>query len=74
MEGWKVIYRVMLSLMKQASKDIMGLEFEQIFHYFREYPSTVNGQMIMAGSLKIPLKNKHIQQFADEWNRHAAGV
>lgn len=73
-EGWKVIYRVMLSLMKQASKDIMGLEFEQIFHYFRDYPSTVNGQVIMAGSLKIPLKSKHIQQFADEWNRHAAGV
>merc|ERR1712238_581936 len=72
-EGWKVIYRVMLSLLQHASKDILGLEFEQILNYFKELPTKVNGQAIMAGSLKISLKRKHIQQYADEWKLHAVG-
>ena len=70
-EGWKVVYRVMLSLLDHASKDILDLHFEQILDYFREYPSTVNGQAIMAGSLKIALKRKHIQKHVNEWRRHA---
>jgi len=72
-EGWKVIYRVMLSLMEEASRDILGLQFEGILHYLRDFPSSVNGQAIMARSLKIPLKRKHIQKHATEWRRSANG-
>merc|ERR1711862_1024000 len=71
-EGWKVIYRVMLSLLKHASKDVLGLEFEEILNYFRDLPSKVNGQVITAGSLKIALKTEHIQQYADEFRRRGA--
>mmetsp|Transcript_3009 Transcript_3009/g.6562 ORF Transcript_3009/g.6562 Transcript_3009/m.6562 type:complete len:1062 (-) Transcript_3009:140-3325(-) len=70
-EGWKVVYRVMLSLLEHASKDILDFQFEQILNYFRDFPSTVNGQAIMAGSLKIALKRKHIQKHVNEWRRHA---
>ncbi|KAL7539874.1 hypothetical protein ACHAXR_009684 [Thalassiosira sp. AJA248-18] len=72
-EGWKVVYRVMLSLLERASKDVLDMRFEDILHYFREFPSSVNGQEIMAGSLKISLKRKHIQKHVNEWRRHAGG-
>ena len=68
-EGWKVVYRVMLSLLGHASKDLTDKTFEDILNYFRDFPSTVNGQTIMAGSLRIPLKSKHIQNHVLQWSR-----
>jgi hypothetical protein len=68
-EGWKVVYRVMLSLLDHASKDLTDKTFEDILNYFRDFPSTVNGQTIMAGSLRIPLKSKHIQNHVLQWRR-----
>ena len=72
-EGWKVVYRVMLSLLAEASKDILDMPFELILGYFRDFPSKVDGQAILAGSLKINLKRKHIQKHVNEWRRHAGG-
>ena len=66
-EGWKVVYQVMLSLLDHASKDHTDKTFEDILNYFRDFPSTVNGQTIMAGSLRIPLKSKHIQNHVLQW-------
>lgn len=63
----------MLSLLEHASADILDRRFEEILNYFRDFPSTVNGQAIMAGSLKIALKRKHIQKHVTEWRRHAGG-
>lgn len=72
-EGWKVLYRVMLSLLEFASNDILHLQFEQILSYFRDFSMKVNGRVILANSLKIGLKKKHIQKHAKEWRRHAGG-
>ncbi|KAL3763418.1 hypothetical protein ACHAWU_001991 [Discostella pseudostelligera] len=73
-EGWKVLYRVMLSLLEFASKDIFDLQFEQILSYFRDFPTKINGRVILTSSLKIGLKKKHIQKHAKEWRRHAGGA
>ncbi|KAL3799554.1 hypothetical protein HJC23_008681 [Cyclotella cryptica] len=73
-EGWKVVYRVMLALMEAGSREIMSLHFEQILNFFRDFPQTVDGSKIMHASLKIPLKRKHIQKHVTEWRRsNAAG-
>jgi hypothetical protein len=50
-EGWKVLHRVMLSLLEFAPKDILNLQFEQILSYFRDFPTKVNGRIILASSL-----------------------
>lgn len=71
-EGWKVVYRVMLSLLDHASKDLLGLKFEGILNYFREFPKRVDGRTIMEGSLQIGLKRKHIQNYGNEWRMHAS--
>lgn len=68
-EGWKVVYRVMLALMESGQKDLLGLQFEEILNFFRDFPNTVDGSKIMNASLKIPLKRKHIQKHVTEWRK-----
>jgi len=51
----------------------LDMPFELILGYFRDFPSKVDGQAILAGSLKINLKRKHIQKHVNEWRRHAGG-
>jgi hypothetical protein len=68
-EGWKVVYRIMLALLKHAEGTLLELSFEPILHYLSSFPPKVDGQTIMQGSLKIGLKTKHIQKYAQEWRR-----
>jgi len=70
-EGWKVVYRVMLALLESAQADILSLSFENILGYLKDFPSTVDGPAVMAGSLRINLKRKHIQKHVNEWRRHS---
>lgn len=73
-EGWKVVYRVLLALLDHAAGDVLDLPFEGILQYFRHFPATVDGPTIMTGSLKIALKRKHIQKHVNEWRRHAGSA
>jgi len=68
-EGWKVVYRVMLALLEAAQADVLERGFEGILCFLREYPSTVDGAEIMAGSLRIKLKRKHIQKHVTDWRK-----
>ncbi len=68
-EGWKVVYRIMLALLKYAEGTLLELSFEHILHYLSSFPPKVDGQTIMQGSLKIGLKTKHIQKYAHDWRR-----
>lgn len=71
-EGWKIIYRVMLGLMKHAEGTLLHLSFEHILHYLSSFPRKLDGQTIMQEALKIGLKKKHIQKHACAWQRTAA--
>ena len=68
-EGWKVVYRTMLGLIKHAEGTLLHLSFEHILHYLSSFPGKVNGQTIMQESLKIGLKTKHIQKHTSDWQR-----
>ena len=66
-EGWKVIYRVMLGLLKHAEPTLLEMPFEDILMFFRDYPTMINGQTIMRGSLQIGLKRSHVQKYVNVW-------
>ena len=66
-EGWKVAYRVMLALLERASPILMKLRFEDILEYFKELPTFVDGDTVLEHAFKIPLKKKHIEKYAKEW-------
>jgi len=66
-EGWKIVYRVMLAILDDASPKLLKLHFEEILGYFRDLPSKVNGDAIFAKVFAIPLKHRHIEKWEDEW-------
>ena len=68
-EGWKVVYRVIIALLDQASVDLMELTMEEMFDYFRDFPSKVDGHAVILASLNIPMKNKLLHKYGDEWER-----
>ena len=59
----------MLSLLDHAADDMLAMSFEDMLAYIKDFPSTVNAHEIMAHSLKISLKGKHIQKYSTEWKR-----
>mmetsp|Transcript_7611 Transcript_7611/g.16695 ORF Transcript_7611/g.16695 Transcript_7611/m.16695 type:complete len:646 (+) Transcript_7611:195-2132(+) len=67
-EGWKIIYRVMLAILDNASPDLMKLHFEEILGYFRDLPGKVDGDAIFAKVFGIPLKRRHIEKYEAEWS------
>lgn len=66
-EGWKVIYRIMLSLLNLSQAKLLKMGFEEILAFFRDLPSQVNGNAVMELSFKIPLKTKTIVKYEKEW-------
>jgi hypothetical protein len=68
-EGWKVVYRVIIALLDQASVDLMELTMEEMFDYFRDFSSKVDGHAVILASLNIPMKNKLLHKYGDEWER-----
>lgn len=67
-EGWKITYRVMLSLLQQSQATLLTLSFEEILAYFREMPERFDmGGAIIDEAIKIPLRRSHITKFEQEW-------
>jgi hypothetical protein len=77
-EGWKITYRVMLSLLQHSQTALLAMGFEEILAYFRELPERPEmGGNIIDEAIKIPLRTSHIakhekdylaQQQAQHWS------
>lgn len=67
-EGWKITYRVMLSLLQHSQATLLAMSFEEILAYFRDLPSRIeSGARIVDDSIKIPLRTSHINKYEKEW-------
>ena len=66
-EGWKIIYRVMLSLLQHYQNELLNLGFEEILGFFRKLPMNVKGNLIVDESIRIPLRWLHIHKYENEW-------
>jgi hypothetical protein len=66
-EGWKVTYRVMLSLLTQWQASLLKMTFEDILAFFRELPNRVEGATVIDAAMKIPLKQSHIKKYEKEY-------
>lgn len=66
-EGWKIIYRIMLSLLLHYQNELLNLNFEDILGFFRILPDKVIGSIIVNESMKIPLRWVHIKKYEQEW-------
>jgi TBC1 domain family member 10 len=67
-EGWKITYRVMLSLLQHSQSVLLTRSFEDILAYFRELPERpdINGS-IVDDAIKIPLRTSHIAKHEKDY-------
>mmetsp|Transcript_20211 Transcript_20211/g.45813 ORF Transcript_20211/g.45813 Transcript_20211/m.45813 type:complete len:157 (+) Transcript_20211:2172-2642(+) len=59
-EGWKIVYRVMLAILRNFEKKLLGMNFEEIMKFLRLLPQMIDGSEIIKNALKIRLSNKRI--------------
>ncbi|GMI03762.1 hypothetical protein TrVE_jg5423 [Triparma verrucosa] len=68
-EGWKIVYRVMLTFMRYSAPKLFQLEFEQIMFFFKRLPGAVDGPLIMEKAFNIPLKTRHIEHYSKKFDK-----
>lgn len=70
-EGWKITYRVMLSLLQHTQTILLTRSFEDILAYFRDLPDQPGiGGNIVDEAIKIPLRTIHIEKFERSYAAH----
>jgi len=68
-EGYKIVYRVALALIKNAQADLMGASFERIMDILRNLPSGVDATHLMENVVwKIPLTHAQIETHGKEYD------
>eukprot|EP00596_Hydrurales_sp_CCMP1899_P004088 CAMPEP_0119051398 /NCGR_PEP_ID=MMETSP1177-20130426/73027_1 /TAXON_ID=2985 /ORGANISM="Ochromonas sp, Strain CCMP1899" /LENGTH=463 /DNA_ID=CAMNT_0007030585 /DNA_START=128 /DNA_END=1519 /DNA_ORIENTATION=+ len=60
-EGYKIVYRVALALVKSIEKELLSNEFEDIMGIFRKIPELVDAERLMGIAFSIPLKSSEIE-------------
>lgn len=67
-EGWKVVYRIILALLESAQDHLIGLDMEGILTYLRdELPNEIDGGAVVRLSTKIPLRQRQLKKLTAEW-------
>ena len=68
-EGWKIVFRVMLTFMRYSAPSLFRLEFEQMMFFFKGLPEAIDGPDILEKAFKIPLRQRHIDHYIKKFNR-----
>ena len=62
-EGYKIIYRVALTILKSMEKQLMAEDFEGILHLLRNCNKTMNPAQIMTDSYTWPLRSAELRRY-----------
>jgi TBC1 domain family member 10 len=74
-EGWKIIYRIALALLKISEADLLDLTFEKILKYLQDLPTTCLGseeKVLDCAFKRINITTKQMEEYedsAEEFNR-----
>ena len=71
-EGWKIVYRVMLALLKLAEKELLGKTFEDILIHLNNLPMKLIGKhetIIQFAVNKIKITTKEVDRLEREAER-----
>ena len=75
-QGWKVIHRVSLALLKMHERALLEMDMEKILYFVRELP-TYNGgldaQKVLVTAHKIPLRTKELNALEEQWKSQQGG-
>ena len=67
-EGYKVVFRVMLALMKNVEETLTSSSFEQIMDTLRKIPELTDVNVIMDIAYNIRVKRADITKYAAEYD------
>ncbi|KAG6590888.1 EVI5-like protein [Phytophthora cinnamomi] len=71
-EGWKVIYRAALALLKVSQKTLLSSKFETIMEYFRDLPNKVDTDEVLTAAFRLPIKRSQIAHLLEEYHSSSA--
>ena len=60
LEGYKIVYRVALALVKSMETQLLEADFEASMALFRNLPKIVDADKVMDMAFALPLKRAHI--------------
>jgi hypothetical protein len=69
LDGYKVVYRVMLALMKNVESSLMSADFEGIMDVLRRIPELTDAETVMDLAYSIPVRRADIVVFATEYDK-----
>lgn len=71
-QGWKVIHRVSLALLKMHERELLDMDMEKILYFVRELPTRNGGldaESVLTLAHKIPLRTKEIEDLEVKWKQ-----
>jgi hypothetical protein len=71
-EGYKIVYRVALALVKSIERELLDSSFEDILGVFRSIPKLVDAGHLMDSAWLIPLKTAEIEKFEKKFTETKA--
>ncbi|KDO27711.1 hypothetical protein SPRG_07340 [Saprolegnia parasitica CBS 223.65] len=66
-EGWKIVYRVAIALLKISEKALLGKKFEKIMEFFKELPTSVDVKQLLDTAWDIPMTTAQLQQLHETY-------
>lgn len=67
-DGYKIVYRVSLALLKNIEKELMESDFEGIMRLVRRIPELTDASTVMELAWAIPVRRREIERFRNEFD------
>jgi hypothetical protein len=68
-QGWKIIFRVALALLKQSQNILLKMDMEKIMYYLRDLPKIVNAEETLKLAHRIKFKTKELEDLREEFEK-----
>lgn len=62
-EGWKIVYRIILTFLRYSAPRLFKLGFEGIMFYFKRLPERIDGHTLIQQAFSFPLKQRHVDHY-----------
>ena len=69
-QGWKIIFRVALALLKDSEPLLLKMDMEKIMYYLRDLPSAIDATKILTMAHRIKFKTKELEDLRLEYEQN----
>ncbi|GMH52505.1 hypothetical protein TrRE_jg4969 [Triparma retinervis] len=68
-EGWKIVYRIILTFLRYSAPKLFKLGFEGIMFYFKRLPERIDGHTLIQQAFSFPLKQRHVDHYERKFHK-----